>query len=271
MKVAIIGAGKVGRSLARALRATSHGVELRAARRGLPRERIAAALLVLAVRDGEVATWARQLASSRLVTRRTAVVHVAGALGPEVLDPLRGLSAGVAQAHPAVSFPSSSSAPSLRLASLLVAGDPVAMRRVAVVARSMGMVPRDGSAVDPVGYHVGCAIGANGAAAIGAAAVRLIVEAGVPVDVAPAVVGELLRSVGENISRLGVPAALSGPVRRGDVAALRAHLARLRGQDPDLLPLYLELGRVQLSMARELAEVPAAELRQVQAVLRRRR
>ena len=86
MRVTIIGAGKVGRSLARALQTTAHSVTLRAARRGVPRQRIESALLLLAVRDGELTRWAEQL----VVAVLPAVLVVLGVLVMLVLM-LRGL------------------------------------------------------------------------------------------------------------------------------------------------------------------------------------
>jgi len=271
MKVAIIGAGKVGRSLARALRQTAHTVDLIPARSGVPRRRIVAALLVLAVRDGQLAGWARDLARARVVARRAAVVHLAGALGVEVLSPLRGAVAGLGRAHPAVSFASSSVSPWLVGASLVVSGDEIAVKRASRVGRAIGLVPRSGDAIDPIAYHAACALVANGGAAIAASAHRLLVHAGLSASDSTGVVGPLLRSVGQNVAQLGLPGALSGPIRRGDSVTLRKHLGKVREQAPELIFLYVELAKVQLAMARELAEASPEQLAAVERVLRRRR
>jgi predicted short-subunit dehydrogenase-like oxidoreductase (DUF2520 family) len=47
---------------------------------------------------------------------------------------------------------------------------------------------------------------------------------------------------------LGPVAALTGAVRRGDDATIRAHLARLSGRERRL---YCDLGMVALGLARE--------------------
>jgi predicted short-subunit dehydrogenase-like oxidoreductase (DUF2520 family) len=147
----------------------------------------------------------------------------------------------------------------------------VAVQRVSRVGRAIGLVPHSGEGVEPILYHAACALTANGGAAIAAAACRLLVQAGLPAGDAAGIVGPLLRSVGENVSRLGMPEALSGPVRRGDASTLVQHLRRLREQAPDLVPLYVALARVQLGLARELAEVLPEQLDRVEVVLRRRR
>jgi predicted short-subunit dehydrogenase-like oxidoreductase (DUF2520 family) len=56
-----------------------------------------------------------------------------------------------------------------------------------------------------------------------------------------------LRGTVANLER-GPAAALTGPIRRGDVATVRRHLAALA---PEEQSLYRELGRVALRLARE--------------------
>ena len=87
---------------------------------------------------------------------------------------------------------------------------------------------------------------ANGAAALAAAGVRLLGEGGVDPATASKMLGPLLKSVGDNVESLGLPAALTGPVRRGDAAAVGRHLEVIRSRTPELVPLYLELIRAQL-------------------------
>src|SRR5262249_22694646 len=106
LRVFILGRGKVGTALARALRAKGAAVTLRAARSGAPRGPIGADLLVLAVRDGQLDALVRELLACRSVDARTAVVHCPGALGPEPLAPLRAIAAGVPQMPPMISFAS---------------------------------------------------------------------------------------------------------------------------------------------------------------------
>jgi predicted short-subunit dehydrogenase-like oxidoreductase (DUF2520 family) len=54
-----------------------------------------------------------------------------------------------------------------------------------------------------------------------------------------------------NVERLGIPAALTGPIARGDAATVAGHVAALRARAPELLPLYRLLARATLPLARE--------------------
>src|SRR5690242_9116854 len=106
-RIFVFGGGKVGAGLTRALRAAGYTVTLRPQRRGLPARRIDADLIVLAVRDREIPIVAEELRRRGLIGhKQTAIVHCAGALGPEALAAARGENVAVAQMHPMISFAS---------------------------------------------------------------------------------------------------------------------------------------------------------------------
>jgi predicted short-subunit dehydrogenase-like oxidoreductase (DUF2520 family) len=262
--VLVLGSGKVGRTLAAALRRAARPVTLLPARRRLPR-RLDAALLVLCVRDGALPELARALRGR--VSARAAVVHVAGALGPSVLEALRGHCAGIGQAHPLLSFASARVQPALEGAHLLVAGDRVAVTRARAMARALGMVPRAWPGVELPLYHAAGGLLANGSAALAESAARLLVSAGCPERDVGRVLGPLLRSVADNVVRLGTSRALTGPIRRGDAGTVRAHVAALERRAPEVLALYLACARAQLPVARALREASPAALREIEAVL----
>ena len=118
------------------------------------------------------------------------------------------------------------------------------------------MTPRTFPGLDPVGYHAAAGLVANGAAALAAQGLTVLKAAGVPEEDAPKLLGPLLRSVAENVEKLGFPAALTGPVRRGDRAAIARAQEVLAARARDVVPLYLAAVRAQLPLARALAEAP---------------
>jgi predicted short-subunit dehydrogenase-like oxidoreductase (DUF2520 family) len=268
MRIHILGAGKVGRALARAIRKAGWPVTLRAARDGVPRRRIEADLLILAVRDKDLLDLAARLAAGRLVGPKTACVHVAGALGPEVLAPLRGASLGVAQMHPMISFASPAFVPPLLRGNMHVRGDPPAARRARALARRLGMTPRTFPRLDAVGYHAAAGLLANGAAALAAVSAEVLARSGVPRSKAAKLLGPLLRSVAENVERLGFPDSLTGPVRRGDAAGVSRHLQAIGQRCPEALPLYRAAGLAQLPLARALSDAPKVAYDAIDDLLR---
>jgi len=222
----------------------------------------------VAVRDRDVRPLAESMRGSGIVPRRAVVVHVAGVLDAEALAPLRHACAGVAQMHPMIAFASSRRAPALVGGHVRVQGDRKAVARARALVTTLGMVPRELPGLDTVAYHAAAGLVANGAAALAAVGAELLAKGGVPRDVAPAMLGPLLRSVAENVSVLGFPDALTGPVRRGDVAGLQKHLATLRAKLPDAVPLYLAAAAAQLPLARAIGDATPASLDAIAEELR---
>jgi len=241
-------------------------VTMRSARAALPRK-LTTDLVILAVRDRDLARTAEALVP--IVPENAVCVHVAGAVGPDVLEPLRDVCAGVAQMHPMISFASKDFFPTLADGNVRIAGDPRAVRIARKIANALGMTPRLLPQLDTVGYHAAAAFVANGAAALAAQGADILVAAGVPRSEAPLLLGPLLRSVAENVEELGFPDALTGPVRRGDPAAIEKHAAILKERLPEALPLYRASGLAQLPLARALGEAPDDRFDAIQKLLER--
>jgi predicted short-subunit dehydrogenase-like oxidoreductase (DUF2520 family) len=266
--VFIYGAGKVGAGLARALRAAGCRVTLRPARAGLPSRRIDADVIVVGLRDRDIAPCAEELARRGLVGhRKTAIVHCAGALGPEALAAARGPNVAVAQMHPMISFASKAFTPSLTRGQLHVDGDAAAVKAARALGKLLGMTPRTIPDLDRVAYHAAAGLVANGAAALAAGGVELLEKAGVPRATAAAMLGPLLRTVAENVERLGLPEALTGPVRRGDAVGVGKHAETLGRLAPNLVPLYVAAARTQVPLARAIGDAPAASFDAIEARL----
>jgi predicted short-subunit dehydrogenase-like oxidoreductase (DUF2520 family) len=68
--------------------------------------------------------------------------------------------------------------------------------------------------------------------------------------------GPLLRSVAENVEELGFPEALTGPVRRGDAAAIERQIGLLRERLEAALPLFVASAWAQLPLARAIGDAP---------------
>jgi predicted short-subunit dehydrogenase-like oxidoreductase (DUF2520 family) len=271
-RVFVFGAGKVGAGLSRAMRAKGYPVTLRPAHKGLPARRIEADLIVIAVRDREIPAVAEELRRRALVGhRKVAVVHCAGALGPEALSSVRGGKVAVAQMHPMISFASRAFTPVLARGNLHIDGDPAAARSARALGRRLGMTPRTIPGLDRVAYHAAAGLVANGAAALAAGGLELLRRASVDAETAAAMLGPLLRSVAENVERLGLPEALTGPVRRGDIASVERHIEILERLVPSLLPFYIAAARVQLPLAMALGDAPAESFAAIEDKLRRAR
>ncbi len=265
----VLGTGNAGAQLAHAAERAGLRCERWSARQGGPADPFDGDLLLLAVRDPEIAPWAQRLAEGSLVTTRCAVAHLAGARGPEELAVLRPLCAGVAQMHPLLSFASREHPVTLRGGFLHVAGDAAALARIDALAQRLELRVHKGPLSSLAAYHAGAGFLANGAAALAGGALELFSLAGIPPVEARPMLASLLRSVAENLDSLGSPAALTGPVRRGDAHAVARQLALQEALAPARLPLLRASISEQLAQALALAEAPESSFHAIRELLER--
>jgi predicted short-subunit dehydrogenase-like oxidoreductase (DUF2520 family) len=270
--VAIVGRGRVGRGLAAALAEAGAPVTLLPGRRGLAGARARAALAhagatLLAVPDGAIEEVAGKVGPA--IAEHGALFHLAGALGPEIIVPSGLPERRCGALHPLVSFARGTRPPELAGTTFALAGGIDARRVGRRLAAVLGAHTVTGR-LQGAAYHGAAALAANGAAALATAAVGVLRELGLGDRVARRAVAGLLRSVADNVDRVGVPEALTGPVRRGDAATIARHREALRADHPAALRAYDATVPLLLETARAAGLSPAAA-RRVARVLRRGR
>jgi predicted short-subunit dehydrogenase-like oxidoreductase (DUF2520 family) len=97
-------------------------------------------------------------------------------------------------------------------------------------------------------YHAAAVLAAGGVVALLDAIATLGRVAGLDEAGALTIYGPLIEGTLANARALGIQAALTGPVTRGDVGTLRAHLATLRDHAPDVLDLYVAAARREIEL-----------------------
>ena len=243
--VTVIGRGAVGTTLASALGAAGVAVTQRSGRdldlAGL------SGVLVLAIPDASLQDMSARLAS---VPSPLVLLHVAGARSKEELAAARAGGHAVGAMHPLVSFADRTRPPSLVGTTLVIAGDERAVTAAREIAEHVGAHPLVADVHGPA-YHAAAAMMANGAAALAHASADLLVALGCDRKQAETALAAMLVSVASNVASVGVPAALTGPVRRGDVQTVRAHREAVRAADPSLLPAYDAISRIIVRCARD--------------------
>lgn len=254
LAVRVIGRGRAGRALASAWRAAGLDVTLLAGRA----ERFAAsgAITVIAVPDPELARVDAALA--RTIAPGAIVLHCAGSRGAGALPACAARGARTGAMHPLVSFADPKRPPSLAGTTFVADGSQACVAAAKKLARALGARAVYARIHGPR-YHAAAALAANGSTALAAAAVRSLVELGMERRAAERAIGGLLVTAGENVARVGIPRALTGPIVRGDAAAVRAHRAAL---DPATRALYDAIAPAILAVARE-AGTDVAEIERV--------
>jgi predicted short-subunit dehydrogenase-like oxidoreductase (DUF2520 family) len=229
-----------------------------------PEETSGAALLLVATPDDVIAGLAAELAREQAVSAHQVVMHLSGLLDRRALESLAATGAGLGSFHPLQTIADPSSAPE-RLAGSYAGleGDERALVAGERLASALGMrAVRLAPGAKP-GYHAGAVIASNYAVVLADMAERLAREAGIAAEEAAAMYLPLMGGTVANLV-LGPAAALTGPVRRGDVATVRSHLAVLGKADG---VLYRALGLAALRLARE-AGLPAESAAEVERALR---
>ena len=208
--VRVIGAGRAGTSLARALSAAGWRVDGVLGRSDdLTHAATGVDLLVIATPDAAIAA----VAASVEPMPTTLVTHLAGSLGPDVLVPHPRRAA----IHPLVSLADVETGPAkLHGAWFAVAGDPAAAEVVEALRGRWRVVADDERAA----YHAAACMASNHLVALLGQVERVAATAGVPL----AAYLDLVRATVENVAALGPRAALTGPAARGDAATIARHL-----------------------------------------------
>ena len=235
MKVLLIGRGRVGRGLHRSLSASAAiGADL-AGRRWRPDAIADADVIVIAVPDDAIRSVSEGIAPH--LTNETVVLHCAGARGSDELAASEARGAKVGVMHPLVSFPSVRTTPGLDDTTFVVTGGRAAVRASRAIAAACGARIVVASSGDPA-YHAAAAMAANGAVGLAFASVEVLSRLGFERRAAERAIGGLLRTVGENVQRLGLPDALTGPVARAEPATIARHRSGLRRVHRGALSTY---------------------------------
>lgn len=265
LRLALVGPGKVGSSVARWLiaRGASLVVVARKSAATLPRWAKAAGAraavldelatadcdaLLMAVPDGAVEAVVALLAAR---PQAAVALHTSGLLSAEALAALRQAGSAVGGLHPLRAFPRPQPSPALASRTFFaLQGDAQAVAMAARLASALDAphaeVPGDARAL----YHLAATWAAGGSVVLLGAAVDLHARAGIDAAAAPGL-AELARGALAAIADPAAPiASLTGPLARGEATYL-AQLATLREAHPALHPLAV---LVALEGLRQLAK-----------------
>jgi predicted short-subunit dehydrogenase-like oxidoreductase (DUF2520 family) len=270
--VSIVGAGRVGQTLARRLRQLGWRIgavvtqamktskaAVRAIGGGAPHARLtpdvlAADVLLVTTPDGALKKVAKALASFPKGNYRGKIaLHTSGALDRRVLAPLarRGVSTG--SLHPMQTF-SGRGTPQLKGVIFAVEGDRAARRTAQQIARALGGIPVAIRGNSKPAYHAAGALVAGLALALLEAATQTLTALGFSRSRAQQALLPLIRQMLDNYERLGPQAAWTGPISRGDFSTVTKHGRALRQYPREFKDTYAALS---LLAARLLSEKPA--------------
>jgi len=264
MRVGVVGAGRVGAVLSAALRAAGWHVVAAAGESDASQRRIAALLpgvprhkptvvarecdlLLLAVPDDMLGNVVTMLADSGSLHPGQLVVHTSGRHGLDVLEPARRVGARIAAMHPAMTF-TGTEVDLDRLPGTVfgLTAEPDERAVVESLVADLGGTPMWVPEEMRTLYHAGLAHGANHLVTLVTEAMEILSAAGAA-DPA-GTLRPLLTAALDNALEQG-DAALTGPIVRGDLGTVRAHLEDITANAPQTLASYVALARATLGRA----------------------
>jgi predicted short-subunit dehydrogenase-like oxidoreductase (DUF2520 family) len=201
-------------------------------------------VLLLTVPDDMLGNVVSMLSASGAIHPGQYVVHTSGRHGLEILAPAVAAGARGIAMHPAMTFTGTGvDLPRLHgcIFGVTAAAQErsVAVRLVSDLGGTVMWVDESRRTL----YHAGLAHGANHLVTLVSQAMELLGAAGA--DDPAATLRPLLTAALDNALAQG-DSALTGPIVRGDVNTVRAHLAEIAATAPDTLPSYVALGQATL-------------------------
>ncbi|HEY6953379.1 MAG TPA: Rossmann-like and DUF2520 domain-containing protein [Bacteroidota bacterium] len=288
LNISLIGAGKVGSTLAVMLRRSGHTINAvvslsRQSARACGRlvsckncsDSVSAipastTLIIIAVPDNAVQTVAASLAGlTQLDFSRTQVCHTSGALTSDVLEPVARRGARVFSFHPIQTFPRRLSLKdqiyTMQGVTYGIEGPRHSLRAAKALARTLGgeviVVPKEAKIL----YHSACVLASNYPIAL-LGAIESLARKFTDKDLKP--FRKLVETSVENAFRTGAGKALTGPIVRGDVETVARHLEAL--EDPAMRTLYRSLGVFALRLAEEERRLTPDQARRLTDLLDQR-
>jgi predicted short-subunit dehydrogenase-like oxidoreductase (DUF2520 family) len=272
--LSIIGAGRLGTTLAVALAARGYSIRSLVARRvqnarkaaklldaevqvlaaNKLRTLICADLFLITVPDDQIAGVARELSEIN-ADRRVTALHTSGALSSDVLAPLRKKGWHTGSIHPLLSVSAAHDA-SLRGAFWSVEGDRTALRVGKEIVRDLDGKSFSIRSEDKPLYHAAAVMVSGNVTALFDVALEMLGECGLDRKTARAVLLPLIASTVRNLETKDPAQALTGTFSRGDVETVKRHLAALKNKKPaEALELYRLLGQRSLKLTKEHPQI----------------
>lgn len=266
--IAIIGAGAVGTTLARAFNARGHRIEAVVSRdtedaRALA-DRVEAPvagttvevlpatvrLVLICVPDDAIVDVAQDLADCDHPWSETVVGHTSGATRAAVLDPVGQEGAATMSVHPMQTFTPETSPEALKGIVVGVEGEDRAVDVGVALAEALGARPVRLTPDEKARYHCAGVLASNGLVALMGVVEEVMGadDESFP-DRGADLIGPLVEQTWSNLKRDRPENVLTGPVMRGDLDTVQAHLEALRDETPHLIPVYTALSTEMVRLA----------------------
>jgi predicted short-subunit dehydrogenase-like oxidoreductase (DUF2520 family) len=273
-EVSIIGAGRLGTTLAVALASKGYSIKSLVSRRAVSARKTAtllggkpqvlaanqlrllrpASLFLITTPDDQIASVAAELARLDAAHKPTAL-HTSGALSAEVLAPLGDKGWRTGSLHPLISVSNTADGiAALRGAFWSVEGD--ASRLAKSIVKDLEGTSFFIRSEDKPLYHAAAVMSSGNVVALFDVALEMLAQCGLPRKTARNILLPLLGSTVRNLETKDPAQALTGTFSRGDLKTVQRHLEALKSNElADALDLYRLLGKRSLKLTKEHPQI----------------
>ena len=274
MKVAFIGAGKVGKSLgsywakkgikilgyySRSIQSAKEAALLTESSvfntiASLAEE---ADLIMITTPDDEIEKVAYDLSNILLPWDKKIVCHTSGSLSSEILSLLNNKGATIYSLHPMLSFADVNSAKrGLENTFFTVEGKGPKESDFKKLLDSCKHTYKEICTENKALYHTSACIVSNYLVTLLDTGIELLDQAGFSEETAIALIEPLIRKTLDNSIRFGTKKALTGPISRGDVGTVHTHIKKLvESGNQEWLQIYKTMGNKTVKLAESAKKI----------------
>ena len=273
IKISIIGFGKTGSHLFYALKKAKNAEVVYVIKNR--RQKYSAEILsrsdviFICTGDKDIAGAMKKLIASKADLKNKFIFHTSGAKSSLELDKLKTEGAVTGSFHPVQTFASKSGRYSGTFENIYIAveGSKGAIIAGFKIAKTIHSKPFEIAAAGKPFHHICCVISSNYLAALLNLANRVFTAGGGKgirkigfnnttfFDIYKPLVAETL----QNIEKIGIINALTGPIERNDTDTIRLHINSLKEAVPEILPAYVILGIETVKLALKKKKLSSSE------------
>ena len=223
-------------------------------------------LIFLTISDGAIAEIAHKLSELNTDLDNHTFVHCSGNESADLLEPLKMQGANIAAFHPLQTFTSKSNVTDFEGIYFSLQGDGEALSMLRMVANKLGADIFQVTNEQKSHLHAAAVLASNYLTTLLDTSVKVGAQGGLAEEKVKKILLPLVKKTLENASRQSFSDALSGPVKRGDIATVQEHL-QLLGKHPELKSVYCMLGLQTLELADETGSLDGTDAEKLRKML----
>ncbi|MBN2373611.1 DUF2520 domain-containing protein [bacterium] len=200
--------------------------------------------------DGEIGRVCGQIAAKGYFRQGSVVAHCSGAHPSSILVTASDAGCHTGSIHPLQSCATQELAiKAIPSSYFCIEGSEYARDELKGLALAIGGRILEIATADKPLYHAGAAVASNFLVAVINFALTLYENIGIDRQKGVQALAPLFEGTINNIKSVGIPEALTGPIMRGDLETVEAHLAALKEKMPGYIGLYCALGHETVKVA----------------------